>query len=250
MPLSLSKEIGFGDYMYVLLHKYLEHQEYKNYIDNLGDGHIVYLDNSAFELGASLDNEVLYKAFKDIKPTAVFLPDVLGDMNTTVRRTQDFLSSYPDSHAHSMAVIQGSTPEEMIECYKTFDNDSRIAYIAIPFVFSWAKKDPMVQAIERQLLLGIMDKSVINKERKHHLLGTWCAHEFNFYREYDWVYSVDTSNPVMAALDGCRYIPNIGVTEKPKLKFDDVIDFSIGQIDVDLVKYNIEKFEEIVNGPR
>ena len=248
MPLSLSKLIGFGDYMYVLLHKYLEHEGYRDYVDSIQGDTVVYLDNSAFELGESLDNKVLYDAFKRIKPSVVILPDVLGEKDITITRTQEFLNEYPDTHDYSMAVIQGNSPEEMIECYKVFDSDPRIKYIAIPFVYSWAEKIPHVQANERQLLLAHMNTHVINKDRKHHLLGTWWANEFNYYRDYEWVYSVDTSNPVMAALDGKRYTPGRGVVDKPYSKFDTVIDLQLEQIDVDMVKYNIKQFKEIVNG--
>ncbi len=39
--------------------------------------------------------------------------------------------------------------------------------------------------------------------------------EFGWYRGFKFIESIDTSNPVMAALEGIRYT-NSGLIEKPK----------------------------------
>ena len=263
-PLSIMKSedhFKVNDYTYVLLHKLIEDQEYYNAVLDImnvgawnGTSHQVYLDNSCFELGASLSNELLYEWCQKLLPSIVILPDTLGDRKATINQTKEFLNSYPDTAGYGMAVIQGSSPDEMIECYQHFrdlrvgEHEQHIYMIGIPFVYSWADKDPITQSIERiKLLKKLNDNRVVDKYRKHHLLGTWWAGEFAYYRDYKWIHSIDTSNPVMAAIDGTKY-NTTGVIGKPKATFDKVYNMNISDIDMDLLYYNIGKFKEIVNG--
>jgi hypothetical protein len=246
-----------SDYQFVLLHKILEDKDYAELVCAFaGCGEFTYLDNSCFELGESLDNDILYEWFTRLEPNYVVLPDVLGDKKRTLERSLEFINDYPDTIIHGMPVIQGSTPDEMIECYNDFmkfevGHEGGILgfpIIGIPFVYSWIDKDPTLQANERIKLLEKMDKECINKSLKHHLLGTWQAREFAHYRKYDWIHSIDTSNPVMSALDGTPYAGIHGLTQKPKSTFDSVYDMKEEDINLDLLYYNVDTFREIVTG--
>jgi len=240
-----------------LLHKILEDKDYAEMVcEFAGCGEFTYLDNSCFELGESLDNDILYEWFTRLEPNYVVLPDVLGDKKRTLERSLEFVNDYPDTIIHGMPVIQGSTPDEMIECYNDFmkfevGHEGGILgfpIIGIPFVYSWIDKDPTLQANERIKLLEKMDKECINKSLKHHLLGTWQAREFAHYRNYDWIHSIDTSNPVMSALDGTPYAGIHGLTQKPKSTFDSVYNMKEEDINLDLLYYNVDTFREIVTG--
>jgi hypothetical protein len=246
-----------SDYQFVLLHKILEDKDYAELVCAFaGCGEFTYLDNSCFELGESLDNDILYEWFTRLEPNYVVLPDVLGDKKRTLERSLEFVNDYPDTIIHGMPVIQGSTPDEMIECYNDFmkfevGHEGGILgfpIIGIPFVYSWIDKDPTLQANERIKLLEKMDKECINKSLKHHLLGTWQAREFAHYRNYDWIHSIDTSNPVMSALDGTPYAGIHGLTQKPKSTFDSVYNMKEEDINLDLLYYNVDTFREIVTG--
>lgn len=249
IPLNLidDHQDKISDYMYVLLHKMIEDEVYaaKAYEYRKAGG-TVYLDNSCFELGESLDNEVLFEYYERLNPDIIILPDVLGNMNETIRRSKEFWDAYPSCHQHSMLVIQGSSPQEMIECYRVFDGFNP-AMIGIPFVYKWIDKTPYKQSAERKALLHYMNLECINRDRKHHLLGTWLAEEFNNYKQYDWVHSIDTSNPIMAAIDGISYGP-LGIDDKPKSNFDSVYHLKEGDIDMNLLYHNVSMFKEIVNG--
>jgi len=266
-PLSLMKSqedhFKINDYTYILLHKLIEDPEYyKTVVDIInigawnGTSHQVYLDNSCFELGASLSNELLYEWTQKLRPSVVILPDTLGNKEATISQTNEFLVSYPDTAGYGMAVIQGNSPDEMLDCYQEFrdqrvgDHEQDIYMIGIPFVYSWVEKDPLTQATERvKLLRRLNDLRIVDRNRPHHLLGTWYAGEFSHYRDYHWIRSIDTSNPVMAAIDGNKYSPVIGgVTEKPKATFDKVYNMNMGDIDMDLLYYNVNRFREIVHG--
>ena len=147
-----------SDYQFVLLHKILEDKDYAEMVcEFAGCGEFTYLDNSCFELGESLDNELLYEWYQRIEPEYVILPDVLGDKETTLQRTMEFVNSYPDTISQGMPVAQGATQDELIDCYKQF-RDFGLEFggqvkhfdiIGIPFVYSWAEKDPTIQADER-----------------------------------------------------------------------------------------------------
>ena len=245
-----------SDYMYVLLHKAMEDPEYLDAACRyITAGGAVYLDNSCFELGASLDNHLLYEYFQKIQPDVVILPDVLGDRKTTMERTLAFIKEYPDTINFAMAVAQGETQDEMIECYKEMiafrdDDGNPFAMIGIPFVYRWLPRDPTVQAQGRIDLLDRMVKeNVIDTNVKHHLLGTWQAREFAEYarKGYRWVFSVDTSNPIMATIDGDTY-GSQGLIYKPKATFDKVYHLQESDIDMDLLYHNVIMFRNIVSG--
>ena len=252
IPLSLIDEHQdfISDYMFVLLHKILEDEQYANTVLDFSDhGEIIYLDNSCFELGESLDNKLLYEWYQRIEPEYVVLPDVLGDYRRTLQRSIEFADNYPEAIPNGMPVIQGSTPDEMIDCYNEFINYSdKWGIIGIPFVYRWVDKDPTLQANERIKLLERMDRECIDRRFKHHLLGTWQAREFAHYRDYNWVHSVDTSNPVMAALDGTPYAGIHGLTQKPRSTFDSVYEMKEEDINMDLLYYNVDTFKQIVDG--
>lgn len=249
IPLSLIEEHQdfISDYMFALLHKAIEDKKYLNKVCEYRDaGGVVYLDNSCFELGESLSNEVLFDYFEIIKPEILILPDTLGNKENTVKRSTQFLKQYPDTLHHAMAVIQGSSIEEMIECYIEHTKIDGLPWIGIPFVYSWAEKTPTIQATERIRLLERLEP-YIDDSINHHLLGTWQAREFAFYRDYDWIKSLDTSNPVMAALDGTKY-GDFGILSKPKSTFDTTYHKKESEIDMKLLYYNVKLFRRIVNG--
>lgn len=258
VPLSLmgsGHQRAISDYMYVLLHKAIADPAYeKAVLDYKAAGGIVYLDNSCFELGAALDDDLLYEYCEKLKPDVVILPDVLGDKNATIDRTFKFLDKYPHVANYGMAVAQGETPEELIECYAEFRDyrnidEYDIYMLGIPFVFKWVPKEERIQAGARMILLDYMNETrIIDKHRPHHLLGTWWAGEFAEYRGYGWVHSLDTSNPVMAAIDNMKYEPDRGVDTKPKSTFDSTYNLEASDIDMDLLYFNVNAFRSIVNG--
>jgi hypothetical protein len=171
----------------------------------------------------------------------------------TLHRTFEYLDEYPSAATGGMAVAQGSSPDEMIHCYAELRDyrsefDQPIEMIGIPFVFSWIERDPALQAAERIRLLQLMDSCrIIDRNRSHHLLGTWQASEFLHYRKYSWIWSIDTSNPVMAAIDGNAY-ETYGIDEKPKATFDSAYHLKESDIDMDMLYINVGKFRRIVNG--
>lgn len=241
--------------MYVLLHKVIEDKQYEEQVLNYKkSGGTVYLDNSCFELGSAMDDELLYDYCKKLTPNIVILPDVLGDKKATIDRTYSFLDKYPEVACYGMAVAQGETAEDLIDCYAQFRDyrgidEYDIAMIGIPFVYKWVMRNETQQAGARiDLLETMVNNRVIDRNRHHHLLGTWQPREFRHYQDYGWIHSIDTSNPVMAAIGGIKYIEGLGILNKPKATFDSSYHLQESDIDMNLLYNNVKMFRSIVNG--
>jgi len=250
---ELVGDYKINDYNFILLHRYINDERYRDIVDQyVLNKQFTILDNSCFELGKALSNDLIVKYVNIINPQIFVLPDVLGDMQTTLKRTREFLEMYPHLESKAMAVIQGNTPDEFIECYKAYDNEfPHLPMIGIPFCFNWAFENnltPVEHALERVKLIDKLERH-INKDTLHHLLGTWAALEFKFYHKYNWIYSVDTSNPIAAAIEGNRYT-SAGVFEKPKIKFDNFADLPLTKINIDSIMYNVDVFKELVKNGR
>jgi hypothetical protein len=59
-----------------------------------------------------------------------------------------------------------------------------------------------------------------------------------------FITTIDTSNPIMAAIEGTVYEP-YGLDQKPKIKIDDVIDSKIDKVQFGKVIMNTKYFRTI-----
>jgi hypothetical protein len=98
------------------------------------------------------------------------------------------------------------------------------------------------------LIHRLLTDNVINTDKPHHLLGCGLPQEFDSYSDYEWIDSVDTSNPVVAAIKGMRYNGRNGLEDKPSQKLHTMIDSKLSSYELQLVLYNIECFRAICNG--
>ena len=221
-PLSIFEEITeLTDYQYCLVHLMDESPEYRDKFINLcKEKHEVILDNSIFELGT---------AFKG------------GDYLKWVK-------------AKSIGVVQGKTLEEITRCYRALERLG-VDMIAISFDYSLYEKmfphpnQKLSWMMGRVQLLGILlDMGIINPEIPHHLLGAGLPQEGLYYRDYNWIYSTDTSNPIVHGIKGKKYIENQGLWSKESQKLHEMIHYPEEEIDMDLVRYNIGEFRKYWRG--
>ena len=68
--------------------------------------------------------------------------------------------------------------------------------------------------------------------------------EFGWYKDLPYIESLDTSNPVMAGVEGIEYSKN-GLYIKPTSNMNTV--FENKKLNVDLIKYNVAMFKQINN---
>lgn len=77
-------------------------------------------------------------------------------------------------------------------------------------------------------------------------MGCAVPQEFGWYDNNPRIESIDTSNPIMAALEGIVYTQR-GLTVKPKANMNDFFDVKIEDIDYNKVTVNTNVFR-LING--
>jgi hypothetical protein len=257
VPKQLFEEsLKFNDYDYALVHLFDKDPEYLQFYKNcVGNNRHVILDNSIFELGEAYDNESFAKWVNELKPTEYIIPDALEDLERTCEQARMWFDKYSDLPGKTIGVVQGKNYFQMVDCYQYLDRLG-VDKIAISFDYSWYEEvvphpnKYMSWMLGRATLLTRMMKDgVINKSKPHHLLGCGLPQEFSLYSEseFNWIESLDTSNPVV---HGMLLIPyrDMGLTDKLSLKLADKIDTDINSTQREVIDYNVRKFRDFVNG--
>jgi hypothetical protein len=189
------------------------------------DRHII-LDNSAYELGESFDPKVYARWVEVLDPDVYLVPDVPGHMQQTLTYFSDWMDKY-SFNGKVMGVVQGTTVEEVIFCFKELQALGA-DIIGIPFLIGkrlWLPDSRLNGTLLSLMYLRAQLIEIIEQEcvqHPIHLLGVALPQEGVFYRNNDWVVSVDSSNPVMHGLFGSRYHFG-GINEKrPELLADNI----------------------------
>lgn len=248
VPLCLLKTSkNFNDYDYCLVHlldKYPEYKEY--YVNSLKEGRKVLLDNSLYELGEAFNSEDYAKHILELKPTEYIIPDSTESAEKDMQLYKEFTEKYSDLPGIKIGVVQGENLDKLIECYKFMSEHAD--KIAIPFRGKWYeskyKKHYNISdetfnsnpnhrleswSFGRRLFIKtLIDNDVWNQCKPHHLLGCSFPSEFDYvyYRFTKNIESVDTSNPIMAAIDNIEYTRN-GIDTKSTTKMCDIMETKI-----------------------
>lgn len=257
-PKSIFNEIQrFTDYDYALVHLFEEDEEYlKQFKEAASKGREIILDNSIFELEEAFDADRFSYWVNELKPTWYIVPDALEDAEKTMYQMGEWNVDYTNLPGKKIGVVQGKTYEEIKRCYEYMDKESGADMIAISFDYSYYTKSVphankyVSWMLGRVKLLGdLLKDGVINKDKKHHLLGCGLPQEFQFYKhsDYDWIYSLDTSNPVVHGLKGIRYKTD-GLWSKERQKLFELINCDVSEDQLEKVKNNIQKFRWFTNG--
>lgn len=241
---------GFNDYDYALVHLFDERPQYFGfYKESLAMGREVILDNSLFELGDSFDGNEYEGWIRLLKPTYYVIPDSFNDTRGSIESAESWANWIPKSDSKSMAVVHGTTYEEILECYKAYDKlgIDKIAFNYCDDVYKTHCKcdyelltimHSRVKIIEQLRLDG-----VLNENKPHHILGCTMPDEFLFYRGCDYIDTIDTSHPIICGIEGIMY-KEWGNNQKPKSKIIDYMDIS-SIPNKDIIAYNVDKFKEI-----
>jgi hypothetical protein len=259
-PLSLlAQSRYYNDYDYALVHLFEENKEYLDFFKHsVTSGRHVILDNSIFELGTAFDSDRFVYWINELKPTEYIIPDVLEDSYGTMRNAYDWNKKYSNLPGKKIGVVQGKTYDELIECYAYLDSVINVDKLAISFDYSlYLNVCPhpnkwMGYAMGRvQTLSRLYKDGIINKNKPHHLLGCALPIEFLFYRnkDFSWLESLDTSNPVVHGLLDIYYEPG-GLLEKQSIKLVDLLGAKPKQEQLRKIEHNIELFRAFVNGTR
>lgn len=239
------------DYDYCLVHLLEEDETYKQLFLQACKEREVILDNSIFELGEAFDMKKFFEWNNQLEPTWYIIPDALEDCKKTIYNAYVWNQFHrPTAKGKSIAVVQGKTYDEIVECYQTLDEKLDVDMIAISFDYSLYEKlvpnpNKLVSwMLGRVTLLGMLERDgIINKKKPHHLLGCALPQEGIFYRGYDWIYSMDTSNPVVHAIKNVLY-PSGGLFTKESQKLYELINYPASKVDKGILHWNIETFKE------
>jgi len=213
------------DYDYALVHLFEEDPEYlQKFKDALAAGREVILDNSIFELEEAFDADRFAYWINELKPTWYIVPDSLENYTQTMENMADWNEKYADKvPGKKIGVVQGKTYSEIVSCYEYMNTHGNVDMIA---------KD-----------------GVINPDMPHHLLGCGLPQEFQFYREakYDWIYSLDTSNPVVHGLKEIWY-KDQGLWDKESQKLFTMINSEVSEEQMNVILHNVSRFRWFANG--
>lgn len=256
-PKSIFNEVQkHTDYDYALVHLLEEDDEYFTQFEAaIRQGREVILDNSIFELEEAFDAVKFDKWVNRMKPTWYIVPDALEDATKTCDQMEDWNNKglgYEGSG--KIGVVQGKTYDEIVDCYNYMNKSANVDMIAISFDYSYYTTSVphsnkyVSWMLGRVKLLGdLLRDGVINIHKPHHLLGCGLPQEFAFYKnsDYDWIYSLDTSNPVVHGIKGIPYGTD-GLWSKERQKLHELINSDIE--DSNLILNNIQKFKWFTNG--
>ena len=257
-PKSIFEEVQrFTDYDYALVHLFEEDKEYlEQFKKAIAKGREVILDNSIFELEEAFDAAKFADWVENIRPTWYIVPDALEDSKKTMSQMASWNLRYPNVPGKKIGVVQGKTYKQIVGCYEYMNKIAEVDMIAISFDYSYYTKSVphankyVSWMLGRVKLLGdLLKDGVINKDKPHHLLGCGLPQEFQFYKhsDYDWIYSLDTSNPVVHGIKGIEY-PSGGLWTKESQKLFELINEDVDVETLAKIRTNIQRFRWYTNG--
>ena len=198
-PVSLQETYSTNTHL-VLSQYYKSIPEYREFfLKRRQRGDFIILDNGAAELKKSVQGLSVIDITRELKPTLVVAPDVIYNKNATITLTEQFLRAnwleLQDLGVKVMAVPQGETPEEWLECYKRFNSDPHVAWLGISMFYT-----PKFTS-----RLEVLKRIAPTVKKPCHLLGLW-NDPFGLLeeRKFDFVQSVDTAKPVEYAIEGIK----------------------------------------------
>lgn len=251
------QKVTDGDY--ALVNLFAEDAEYyQMFEDAVAAGREVILDNGVFELGEAWSATDFAGWVNQLRPTWYIVPDVLENCAGTVASFFEFINKFPDLPGKRIGVAQGEDYDLMVACYKAIEPHCDM--VAISFDFSWfqnpdSASNKYTQAMvgRRMMLRRMVDEGVININKPHHLLGVMLPQEVRYYTHpnqaemFRWIYSIDTSNPVVHGLKRIRYMGH-GLDSKESQKLYTMINTEVSSAQLDDVMFNIDKFRRFCDG--
>ena len=242
----------FNDYDYCLPHLLDREPAYEKYFrEAKAKGRYIIMDNSLHELGKAYNTEDLLYWIQELKPNEFIVPDVWENRDASVVNARKWVNIELPEGVEKVVVVQAQTIHEAATCYQTYKD---LGYKKIAFSYGASYYNDIVnhpnkdlsKALGRVLTISTLLKiKVISQTDRIHLLGCASPFEFSLYKGFDCIESIDTSNPVMAGLEGTRYNSSLTI-DKPKANMNNYFDVSIDDVDVDLIEYNVNQFKNFI----
>jgi K+-transporting ATPase c subunit len=222
---------------------------YTNYYKNKAkEGKWVILDNSAYEIGkleaksatgSGLGPELVLQAAEIINPSIVIAQDILTDRDQTLEATKDFINYVKKKQLYGkfkiMGVAQGNTEDKWLMSYEDLVklegiDQIGLSKISVPLSFGGdQQQDGCITKARLKCTATIAREFTNNKGffygKPVHLLGgdNWLPYELSNQKQYNWIFSNDSSAAVWYGANGQKYNPSLGmidkiITQKPDLE--------------------------------
>lgn len=252
--LHLSKEIN--DYEFVLPHLLDHSEKYRDHMmEAKSNGVYMIMDNSLHELGEAYNHSRLEYWINTLQPDEFIVPDVWENPIDSYKNASDWIKFKFPSNTTAVAVVQVSPSSQLDEFVTLYKAYKRLGYEKIAFSYglssynniSMHPNKDMGKALGRiQVILKLIYNNIIEKGDRIHLLGCSLPQEFSWYYGIGCIESIDTSNPIMAALSDLEYGLN-GLTFKPLLNLNVTQDWPQEKtlLYLDKIKKNVSKFRSI-----
>ena len=234
----------FNDYDYCLPHLLDQDEEYKQYFLNAKlNGRYIIMDNSLHELGEAYDHKRLLHWIQELEPDEFIVPDVWMKSSQTAAQAKYWLQFKYPKKTKITAVVQGEDKHSARLCAVLL-KDLGYNKLNISYGATWYGNTALEKALGRINFV----KSLLNDKQfsntKFHLLGCAVPQEFGWYNNHPQIESIDTSNPIMAALDGIRYTKQ-GLIKKPKANMNNNFHMDFQDINYNNILNNTTLFREI-----
>ncbi len=248
----LTASSEFNDYDYCLPHLLDKHADYRQFfLDSRERDRFIIMDNGLFE-GVTHTIEDLREKIKLIEPDIFIVPDEWNNKTITAKNAKHWMQYELPERTNLMVVMQGTTISEIHQLYHhcvdlgythfAFNHSSVVYHVLCPTENLIAN-----QAVGRVLLLENMKhENLIKPHHYIHLLGCSVPQEFGWYDGHPQIESIDTSNPIMAALEGTLIWEN-GLNKKPKANMNDHFDTKFEDIQYEDILHNTTQFRIINN---
>ena len=242
---------NFNDYDYCLPHLLDEDDQYREFFYQAKEeGRYIIMDNSLHELGKAYDTNRLLYWIEELRPNEFIIPDVWENRDASVVNARQWAQMPLPEGVEKVVVVQAQTIHEAATCYQTYKD---LGYQKIAFSYGASYYNDVVphpnkdlgKALGRLSVISALYKTkVISQNDRIHLLGCAVPQEFGWYKGFNCIESIDTSNPVMAALERERY--NLwGLDKKPKANMNDYYFMLSEEVNWELLTDNLTKFRYI-----
>ena len=269
LPLCLLNENEkLNDYDFVLFHLFESNEKYRNhflYNRQFHPNRIMILDNSAYEYyvkGEVLDIDKFIDCIIQLEPDYYILPDTLMNLKKTLSDTIKFMFKMAGRgliKSKPLAVVQGTTIEEMLECMDTYKTWG-IENIALPFhntffkhlggiaqddiqnefmsTYGGAVTEDILYAMGRVQFVRWYEH-ILKSFNYVHILGSHCPLEKVFYRDFN---SMDTGYPVKCGVKG---ISLGSESSKPDVIIDEFLNVDLDEDIKRMISLNVEIFRSM-----
>jgi len=253
VPICLLEDsLWFNDYQYCLPHLLDQSEEYKDFfIKAKQNGVYIIMDNSLHELGYAYDSERLLYWINELKPNEFIVPDVWQDRQGSIKNAREWSKIELPGEVTKVAVVQAINLMEAMACYQDY-RDLGYTKIAFSYGADYYKElsnhpnPDLAKALGRIYMISHLYKiKLIQDDHRVHLLGCASPFEFSLYKNTKYIESIDTSNPIMATLDGIKYNNSLSIN-KPISNMNDNFYITPDKIDYELLNYNIEMFRKFI----